>query len=81
VSVAQTPRAFHDASLGFTPPPNARWRWPSREPAEVVCHNDFAPYNLLFERGRVAGVIDLDLAPPRGRECTAWATPATASSP
>jgi hypothetical protein len=67
VSVAQTLRAFHDASVGFTPPPDARWQWPAREPAELVCHNDFAPYNLLFEGGRLTGVIDLDLASPGPR--------------
>ena len=66
-SVAQALRAFHDASVGFTPPPDAHWRWPAHEPAEVVCHNDFAPYNLLFERGQLTGVIDLDLASPGPR--------------
>jgi Ser/Thr protein kinase RdoA (MazF antagonist) len=68
-AVARTLRAFHDASAGFTPPRGARWRWPARAPAEVVCHNDFAPYNLMFERGRLTGVIDLDLASPGPR---AW---------
>jgi Ser/Thr protein kinase RdoA (MazF antagonist) len=66
-AVARTLRAFHDASAGFVPPPDARWRWPALEPAEVVCHNDFAPYNLMFERGRLTGVIDLDLASPGPR--------------
>lgn len=66
-AVAGTLRAFHDASVGFTPPADARWRWPAREPAEVVCHNDFAPYNLMFEDGRLTGVIDLDLAAPGPR--------------
>ena len=66
-SVAQALRAFHDASVGFTPPADGRWRWPAHEPAEVVCHNDFAPYNLLFERGRLTAVIDLDVASPGPR--------------
>ena len=51
-SVAHGLRTFHDASVGFAPPPDARWRWPPQEPAEVICRNDFAPYNLLFEGGR-----------------------------
>lgn len=66
-SVARALRAFHDASVGFAPPHDARWRWPAQEPAEVICHNDFAPYNLMFERGRLTGVIDLDLASPGPR--------------
>jgi hypothetical protein len=68
-AVARTLRAFHDASLGFVPSPHGRWQWPAHEPGEVVCHNDFAPYNLMFEDGRLTGVIDLDLASPGPR---AW---------
>jgi hypothetical protein len=66
-AVARCLRAFHDASVGFVPPPDGRWRWPAHEPAEVICHNDFAPYNLMFEDGRLTGVIDLDLASPGPR--------------
>jgi Ser/Thr protein kinase RdoA (MazF antagonist) len=68
-AVARCLRAFHDASLGFVAPADARWQSPAHEPAEVVCHNDFAPYNLMFEDGRLTGVIDLDLASPGPR---AW---------
>jgi hypothetical protein len=66
-AVARSLRAFHDASVGFVAPPDARWQWPAHEPAEVVCHNDFAPYNLMFEDGKLTGVIDLDLASPGPR--------------
>jgi hypothetical protein len=66
-AVAQFLRAFHDASLGFVPPPDGRWQWPVHEPVEVICHNDFAPYNLMFENGTLTGVIDLDLASPGPR--------------
>jgi Ser/Thr protein kinase RdoA (MazF antagonist) len=66
-AVARTLRAFHDASASFDPGPGARWQWPSHEPQEVICHNDFAPYNLMFEDGRLTGVIDLDLASPGPR--------------
>ena len=48
--VAQTLRAFHDASLGFAFD-EPQWQWPAHEPAEVICHNDFGPYNLMFEDG------------------------------
>jgi len=66
-AVAQCLRAFHDASLGFVPPADCGWQWPAHEPAEVICHNDFAPYNLMFEDGKLTGVIDLDLASPGPR--------------
>jgi Ser/Thr protein kinase RdoA (MazF antagonist) len=68
-AVARCLRALHDASVGFVPPPDGRWQWPAHEPAEVICHNDFAPYNLMFEGGELTGVIDLDLASPGPR---AW---------
>ena len=63
-AVARTLREYHDASAGFT---GERWQWPAHEPREVICHNDFAPYNLMFEDGRLTGVIDLDLASPGPR--------------
>jgi hypothetical protein len=63
-TVARTLRALHDASLGFSGGP---WQWPAHEPAEVICHNDFAPYNMLFEDGKLTGIIDWDLASPGPR--------------
>jgi hypothetical protein len=63
-TVAETLRDFHDAGAGFT---GEVWQWPAQEPAEVICHNDFAPYNLMFQDGRLTGVIDLDLASPGPR--------------
>ena len=67
LAVARTLRAFHDASVGFDPPADARWQWPAHDPAEVICHNDFGPYNLMFEHGQIVGVIDLDVASPGPR--------------
>jgi hypothetical protein len=66
-AVAKCLRTFHDASVGFVAPEDATWQWPAHQPAEVICHNDFAPYNLMFEDGRLTGVIDLDLASPGPR--------------
>jgi len=67
MSVAALLRAFHDATADFPAPPDAVWQWRAHEPAEVVCHNDFAPYNLVWEGTRLVGVIDLDLASPGPR--------------
>lgn len=63
---ARLVRRLHDASVtlaGLT----EGWRSPLRQPAEVVCHNDFAPYNLVFEDGRLTGVIDFDYCSPGPR--------------
>jgi Ser/Thr protein kinase RdoA (MazF antagonist) len=65
--VARALRAYHDATLGFAPPPGAVWQWVAHEPAQVVCHNDFAPYNLVFDGSELAGVIDFDVASPGPR--------------
>ncbi|SNT41062.1 phosphotransferase enzyme family protein [Rhodococcoides kyotonense] len=67
VAVAKLLRAYHDATVDFVPPGDAQWQWPPHEPQEVLCHNDFAPYNLLFENDRLTGVIDFDTASPGPR--------------
>lgn len=59
-------RRFHDATAGFDLS-GAEWRLPVVEPAEVICHNDAAPYNLVFRDGRLAGLIDVDTASPGPR--------------
>ncbi len=61
-------RRLHDTSMPLAAVA-AGWRSPVREPAEVVCHNDFAPYNLVFTAGRLTGVIDFDHSSPGPR---AW---------
>jgi Ser/Thr protein kinase RdoA (MazF antagonist) len=61
-------RAFHDATGGFERA-GRTWALPAREPAEVICHNDFAPYNLAFRDGLPAGAIDFEAASPGPR---AW---------
>jgi thiamine kinase-like enzyme len=67
VRVARLLRAYHDATTSFATLPDAVWQWQAHEPAEVICHNDFAPYNLMFEDGEPTGVIDFDLASPGPR--------------
>jgi hypothetical protein len=68
-AVAELLRALHDATLDFQPPPDARWMlaMPGDLPAEVVCHNDLAPYNVVFAGGRPSGVIDWETAAPGAR--------------
>lgn len=66
LDAARLLRRLHDASLPLAGVAEG-WRSPVREPAEVVCHNDFAPYNLVFAGGRLAGVIDWDYCSPGPR--------------
>ncbi|WP_317232808.1 phosphotransferase [Clavibacter capsici] len=59
-------RELHDASVGFALD-GAVWQSPAKVPAEVICHNDFAPHNLVFADGRLTGVIDMDMCSPGPR--------------
>ncbi len=59
-------RQLHEATAGYVDR-EAHWRQPAREPREVICHNDFAPYNMVFEQQRITGVIDFDMASPGPR--------------
>ncbi|MFD1827596.1 MULTISPECIES: phosphotransferase [Mumia] len=64
-STVELLRRAHDASASA--PRSGPWRSPVRQPAEVICHNDFAPYNLVFDEGRAIGAIDWDFASPGPR--------------
>ncbi|WP_375399419.1 phosphotransferase [uncultured Amnibacterium sp.] len=59
-------RDYHDACGGF-PMEGRIWQQPAHEPVEVVCHNDFAPYNFVFRGDVLVGVIDVDQASPGPR--------------
>lgn len=59
-------RQYHDACDGFDPTGRS-WQQPAHEPVEVVCHNDFAPYNFVFRDRALVGVIDIDQASPGPR--------------
>ena len=65
VSSARLLRRIHDASASADR--EGPWRSPAHEPVEVICHNDFATYNLVFRDGVVVGVIDWDFASPGPR--------------
>lgn len=63
---AQRLRVLHDASIGFASD-GAVWQSPAKIPAEVICHNDFAPHNLVYRDSKIIGVIDFDFCSPGPR--------------
>lgn len=68
VSAARLLRRIHDATEDVAQTWQSGWLSPTREPIEVICHGDFAPYNCVFDKGQLIGVIDFDNAHPGNRE-------------
>ncbi|MEV0644436.1 aminoglycoside phosphotransferase family protein [Phytomonospora sp. NPDC050363] len=66
-AAARLIRDLHDATEGFSTAPGAVWMLPPREPAEVICHGDLAPYNCVYVAERPVAFIDFDTAHPGPR--------------
>lgn len=64
--IAQALRQLHDATADFHVA-GAIWGLPDMEPREVICHNDFAPYNCVFRQEHFVGAIDFDTCAPGPR--------------
>lgn len=58
--IAKMLRFYHDSVSDFV----IEESWPSidntPQPFEVLCHNDFAIYNIIFNHKRPVGIIDFD---------------------
>jgi hypothetical protein len=67
VGGARLLRRYHDLLSSFTPPRDARWRIVAPGRHEVICHNDWAPYNALFDAHRPIAMLDWDSAGPGSR--------------
>ena len=69
IEVGQLVRRYHDAMAGFQPPSSVRWPIMPGTPSSdgTICHNDIAPWNVVFREGHVAGLIDWDLVAPATR--------------
>jgi hypothetical protein len=70
-AVARLTRRYHDAVADFVAPPDAAWQFTVGAPhaGELICHNDIAPWNIVFDGTRPRGLIDWDFAAPAPR---AW---------
>ena len=69
-SAAVLLRQYHDATVSFVQGEECsdlRWLLPIREPQEVICHGDYAPYNVVLNGNIVAGIFDFDTAHPAPR--------------
>ncbi|MFB7142025.1 phosphotransferase [Gottfriedia sp. NPDC056225] len=60
--IAKMLRLYHDAVSDF--PISDDWEPIDNTPKnlEVICHNDFARYNIIFNREKPVGIIDFDVA-------------------
>lgn len=64
---ARLMRRYHDLVEGFEPPAEARWRLVAPTAHEIICHNDWAPWNALFRDRHLAVIVDWDMAGPGTR--------------
>jgi hypothetical protein len=66
IEAAQMLRNLHDATRirDFAPDGNWAYTYPLAERNDVICHNDFAPYNMIFRDSLPVAIIDFDLAGP-----------------
>ena len=72
-------RTYHEAVADFRPPPGCdEWSAELADPgpAEVVCHGDVCPENVVFRGGEAVALLDFDFAAP-GRRL--WDVVATAA--
>ena len=68
VSVGRMVRRLHDAAEGYDPSVEPFPPRPVRQdPAELVCHLDVTPQNVVVCGGTAVGLVDFDLAGPSTR--------------
>src|SRR6266545_5421053 len=68
-AIARLTRRYHDAVADFVAPADAAWQFTVGAPraGDVICHNDIAPWNIVFEGERQLALIDWDFAAPAPR--------------
>lgn len=69
-SAARLLRDYHNASESFLDCHQINsesWQLSPRNPIEVICHGDFAPYNVVLNGETAIGIIDFDTCHPGPR--------------
>ena len=68
-SAARLLRRYHDMSAAYVGRLSGgeAWMLPAQTPAEVMCHGDYAPYNVTIREGAACAVIDFDTLHPGPR--------------
>lgn len=64
--ITQRIRQWHDATVDFDSDGTV-WNFTADGGTEVICHNDFAPYNCVFSGEEFSALIDFDLCAPGSR--------------
>lgn len=69
VGVARLLRQFHDATEGSALVTKGKWQlhYMGDRKNEVICHNDAALYNIVFQKGKPVALIDFDRTGPGPR--------------
>jgi len=69
ISAAKLLQHYHQATENFqvSVEQPANWQLAPRTPAEVICHGDYAPYNVVYSNDLAVGMIDFDTAHPGPR--------------
>lgn len=87
IAAASLLRQYHDATVDFVPTGDTAWAYvyPNAAKHEVICHNDFAPYNFIYTADAPSAVVDFDLAGPGPRlrdiaYAVYWMTPLSFNS-
>ncbi len=88
IATANLLRRYHEATVDFVSTPDAAWAYLYPDPArhQVICHNDFAPYNFIYRDEAPVAVVDFDLAGPGPRlrdiaYAAYWLTPLSFNTP
>ncbi|WNB90990.1 phosphotransferase [Bacillus sp. NEB1478] len=67
IKIAKMLRLYHDAVSDFPFDENWQPLDQTPKPLEIICHNDFAIYNIIFDKEEPVSIIDFDVAAPGPR--------------